>query len=147
MLMWPALCCAMHTSTSYASACAPAPPQLPKQYSSLPACMLMSGCVYLLLCILAAVVCLQVSCALWVLAEYSSTLGEVEAATAAIHAGLGPLPLLQLSSGEGGEGGGQAGRVADAWQSNPGDDVGEVQPNHRAVHRSRASPPRVQLTG
>jgi hypothetical protein len=43
--------------------------------------------------------CLQVSCALWVLAEYSSTMGEVEAALAAIHAGIGPLPLLQVVSG------------------------------------------------
>ena len=37
---------------------------------------------------------------LWVLAEYSSTLAEVEAALAAVHAGLGPLPLLALASGE-----------------------------------------------
>lgn len=41
-----------------------------------------------------------VSCALWVLAEYSSTMGEVEAALAAIHAGIGPLPLLQVVSDE-----------------------------------------------
>lgn len=42
---------------------------------------------------------LQVSCALWVLAEYSASLGEVEAALGAIHSGLGPLPLLALAAG------------------------------------------------
>jgi hypothetical protein len=42
---------------------------------------------------------LQVSCALWVLGEYSASREEVEAALAVIHAGLGPLPLLQLESG------------------------------------------------
>lgn len=42
---------------------------------------------------------LQVSCALWVLAEYSATPGEVEAALEVIHAGIGPLPLLQVVSG------------------------------------------------
>jgi hypothetical protein len=41
----------------------------------------------------------QVSCALWVLGEYSASREEVEAALAVIHAGLGPLPLLQLESG------------------------------------------------
>lgn len=45
-----------------------------------------------------------VSCALWVLAEYSSTSGEVEAALAAIHAGLGPLPLLALETDDDGDG-------------------------------------------
>jgi hypothetical protein len=51
----------------------------------------MSSCCYCCCC------CLQVSCALWVLAEYSSSAGEVEAALAAIYAGLGPLPLLVLA--------------------------------------------------
>jgi hypothetical protein len=34
-----------------------------------------------------------------VLGEYSASREEVEAALAVIHAGLGPLPLLQLESG------------------------------------------------
>ncbi|KAF6255868.1 coatomer subunit beta [Scenedesmus sp. NREL 46B-D3] len=41
-----------------------------------------------------------VSCALWVLGEYSASREEVEAALGVIHAGLGPLPLLQLESEE-----------------------------------------------
>ncbi|WIA09801.1 hypothetical protein OEZ85_009176 [Tetradesmus obliquus] len=39
-----------------------------------------------------------VSCALWVLGEYSASREEVEAALGVITAGLGPLPLLQLES-------------------------------------------------
>jgi hypothetical protein len=55
-----------------------------------------------------------VSCALWVLGEYSASREEVEAALAVIHAGLGPLPLLQLESGELGRPrtGGDAGSAA-----------------------------------
>lgn len=47
---------------------------------------------------------LQVSCALWVLGEYSSSQEEVQAAIEVINTGLGPLPLLVLEGARGGLG-------------------------------------------
>ncbi|KAF8073244.1 coatomer subunit beta-1 [Scenedesmus sp. PABB004] len=41
------------------------------------------------------------SCALWVLGEYSSTRDEVVAALEVLHAGLGPLPLLAAEDDDG----------------------------------------------
>jgi hypothetical protein len=55
----------------------------------------------------------QVSCALWVLGEYSGTREEVEAVLEAIQEGLGPLPLLALESGGHGPGGVRGSPVSD----------------------------------
>lgn len=52
-------------------------------------------------CFLLVFVCVsqQVSCALWVLGEYSSSREEVEAALDVIQSSIGPLPLLVLQTG------------------------------------------------
>jgi coatomer subunit beta len=52
-----------------------------------------------------------VSCALWVLGEYSVTPPQIEAALGVVAAGLGPLPLLATDTGEGGGGRWEGGGV------------------------------------